>query len=228
MARAPTGRRIAGLAVLFVAACGSGGPREIRVEMTGPPVAGAKWLSVALTVNPDYCLANDSELCSQIFQTEAPAPATRVFKLALPDELRNDIRAGFFSFGLSLRVEVRDDDHCLLARGTRLVPRDKDAMTIEISPAGGQRLCTLWIGLAGRPGATVSYGADSVCPASPLKFPATGATCFAELPKGALVELRAAGGSFKSWQGFADCAGKTAPVCSVRLNGPAALRAVSE
>lgn len=205
---------------------------EIRVEITGDLPIGTRWIHASLIANPAYCDQFSDDSCGQVYQTVEFDPAVgRVFRVTIPEPLRafefSSIDKG--TGRASLRVEARADDHCLLARGTRLV--QSDTVALDLAPTA-TRLCTIFLVMEGTSSAAASVKYDNgTCPVAPLDIFSNGTLCVTEQPMGVPLKLQAVTANpnsyiFGRWEGFPDCATRTQPDCTLPSNGPAAVRAV--
>ncbi len=203
-------------------------PPEIRVEIAGALPAGTKWIYAALSPNPAFCDESSDDSCGEIYQVELPPPDGGVFRLVIPEALRAfDFPTG--NAKPSLRVEARADDHCILARGSRLLDGTGTVRLDLAAPPA--RVCSLFLVVVGASTTTIRYGEAASCPAGVVGVNSLGTLCLTEQPKGIPVKLAAiplepAFFDFSRWEGYADCASRTQPDCTLPMNGPAAVRAV--
>lgn len=205
-------------------------PPEIRVEIMGDLPAGTRWIYAALIANPTYCEEYGDDSCDQVYQVEIDPSAGGTFRLLVPEALRtfeyNRLQDAGTGRAL-LRVEARADDHCILARGSRLV--DKSAVALALTPPP-ERVCSVFMSVNSTM-ATMTYGDTGKCPAAPVSVWSEGVVCVTEQPKNTPLALKATTKSpgvyvFSRWDGFPDCAARAQPDCTLPVSGPAVVRAV--
>ena len=210
------------LALIVLGGCGD----ELRVEITDYLPLGTTRLAVSLTMNPLYCVQRSGAACSQFFQTEfEPRGLKPTFRLALSPDLANFYLPNDAA-RISLRVEARGPDRCLVGRATQLLSPNDREVGLSLSPVSGR--CTLALALVGNDGTSVSFG-DGQCPSATASTSSSGTTCVAEWPQNSPVTLTAKADFtrvFDHWEGDSECAGSGKPTCALPMTGPATVRAV--
>lgn len=227
MTRARGQRSLLSYCLAGLAGLASGCGDEIRVEITSPLPIETQFLYASMTMNPSYCAGGVGAACTQFFQAEFADTARSVFRLTRHPSLLDFYAPLDPAARISLRVEARGGDHCLLARATQLIPRDAGEVAIALNPASGD-LCTLAVAIAGDSYASVGIGSDRRCPATPSSTVSDGTTCVLEVPRGTPVKLQASGDlftKFERWEGAGECAGGGKAECTLPMNGPAVVRA---